>query len=79
VLDSNSPKLDDIFRAVLELPAGTDVSGTRQESEAGWDSLAHAVLIGAIESEFNLQIDAADSLELNSYEAVSRFLEQRGL
>jgi len=71
-------KLKDILRAVLELPADADVSAAGQGVTAAWDSLAHAVLIGAVESEFGLQIDAADSLELTSYEALARYLEAQG-
>jgi acyl carrier protein len=79
VRETNAARLDEIFRTVLELPAGAAVRATRQEAAAAWDSLAHVLLVGAIESEFELQIDAADSLELSSYDAISRFLEQRGL
>jgi acyl carrier protein len=71
--------LDAIIRAVLELPADTVVARVRQEATPSWDSLAHAVMVGAIESEFGLQIDAADSLELTSYETIESFLTERGL
>ena len=77
--DTTRPKLDDILRAVLELPPGTDVTGARHGTTAQWDSLAHVLIVGAIESEFGLQIDAADSLELTSYDAIVLFLEGRGL
>ena len=78
MLDTTVSKLDDVFRAVLELPAGAVVSGARQETEAGWDSLAHVLIVSAIESEFGLEIDAADSLDLTSYEAMASYLESRG-
>jgi acyl carrier protein len=39
--------------------------------------LAHVTLIGAIESEFNITIDIADSLELTSFEAIIVYLEER--
>ncbi len=79
MLDATGPRLTAIFRAVLELPQGAEVSALRQATAPGWDSLAHVVLVGAIESEFNMSIDAADSLDLTSYEAVRLFLEARGL
>jgi len=72
-------KLDEVLRAVLELPGGTDVAGARQGNTAEWDSLAHVLLVGGIESEFGLEIDAADSLDLTSYDAIVLFLEGRGL
>jgi len=71
-------KLNDIIRAVLELPAGTDVTASRQGLTPGWDSLAHGVLVGAMESEFGLHIDASDSLELTSYEAIAQYLAANG-
>jgi acyl carrier protein len=77
--EASAARLDEVFRTVLELPAGAAVRDTRQESAATWDSLAHVLLVGAIESEFGLQVDAADSLELTSYDAISQFLEERGL
>lgn len=79
MLNATGPRLAAIFRAVLELPQGAEVSALRQATTPGWDSLAHVVLVGAIESEFNMSIDAADSLDLTSYEAVRLFLDARGL
>ena len=75
----SEPKLKEIFRAVLHLPAGSDPSGATQEAEPAWDSLAHALLVSAIESEFGIEIDVADSLELTSYESVTLYLGDRGL
>jgi acyl carrier protein len=79
VQETNAARLDEIFRTVLELPAGADVRATRQEAAAAWDSLAHVLLVGAVESEFGLQIDASDSLDLISYAAVADYLESHGL
>ena len=78
MLETTAQKLDAIIRAVLELPDSADAADVSQEVEPRWDSLAHAVLIGAVESEFGLQIDAAESLELTSRAAIARFLEERG-
>lgn len=76
--EQNVFKLNEIVRAVLELPSGADPTTAGQAVTPAWDSLAHAVLIGAVESEFGLQVDAADSLELTSYEAIARYLEAQG-
>ena len=75
----NRVKLEEIFRAILELPATADVTGVRQGSGHNWDSLAHVSLIAAIESEFNTTIDAADALSITSYQATTTLLDQRGL
>ena len=55
-------KLQAIFRAALV---------------ASWDSLAHAMLMLAIESEFGVAIDAADQIRLTSYPAIRDYLEER--
>lgn len=77
--DSTGAKLIQIFLAILNLPENSDFPALKQESEPAWDSLAHALLTAALESEFGLQIDAAESLELTSYHAVATLLTERGL
>ena len=70
-------QLAEIFRATFDLSEKEEVRGIRQLSFPKWDSLAHVTLIGAIESEFNITIDIADSLELTSFEAIIVYLEER--
>jgi acyl carrier protein len=71
-------KLQEIFRAVFDLPATDDVARVRQVAERKWDSLAHVTLVAAIESEFNVSIDTADTLRMTSYEATRLLLEEMG-
>lgn len=71
-------QLEAIFRAVFDLPDAADVRGIRQLSFPKWDSLAHVTLVGAVESEFGLAIDIADSVELTSFEAILVYLEEHG-
>jgi acyl carrier protein len=70
--------LQEIFRAVFNLAPDADVTTARQLTLPQWDSLAHVTLMGAVESEFGLEIDLVDQLELTSYEAVAAYLEERG-
>lgn len=76
---ATTEKLQDIFRAVFELPAGADVTRLRQISEKKWDSLAHVSLVAAVESEFGLTIDAADAMRMTSFQATQLLLEEKGL
>lgn len=78
MLKPTRSKLEEIFREVFRLPADANVPATQQSSEADWDSLNHVLLMAAVESEFGLEIDAGDSLELTSFDAVARYLEDRG-
>jgi acyl carrier protein len=73
----NEQKLADVFRAVLRLEQGSDVTGVRQLNTPSWDSLAHVSLVAAVESEFGIAIETADSLTLTSYPAVKLYLEER--
>ncbi len=77
-MNERDAKLAEIFRAVFNLPTEADPTAVRQLSEPAWDSLAHVTLVAAVESEFGVTIDAAESLELTSYQAVALHLEERG-
>jgi acyl carrier protein len=72
-------KLQDIFRAVFELPLAADVVSVRQISETKWDSLGHISLVAAIESEFGVALDIADALRMKSFQATQLLLEEKGL
>jgi len=71
-------KLAEVFRAVLGLDPDTDVTDVRQLSTPGWDSLAHVSLVAAIESEFGISIDIADSMALTSFRVATLYLEEQG-
>jgi acyl carrier protein len=80
----NLDRLEKIFREVLSLPAGVDLDQVHQDSdpdvdEASWDSLGHVTLMTALEGEFGITLDTSEMLELTSFEAIRRFLEEKGL
>ena len=69
------PQLEAIFRAVFDLQDGIDVRSVRQVNFPTWDSLAHVTLIAAIENEFGISVDVADSLDITSFDAALAYLE----
>ena len=77
-MESTEQRLQAIFRAVLELPPGSDPSAAAHGQTGTWDSLAHVSLVAAIEAEFDVSIDAGDSMSLTSYEATRKFLADLG-
>ena len=77
--DEAESKLQEIVRATLELPPDADVTGARQLGVESWDSLAHVSLMLAIEGEIAVAIDIADQIQLTSYPAIRRYLEERGV
>jgi acyl carrier protein len=77
--EASTATLQEIFRAVFDLPAGADVTGLRQGDSEKWDSLAHVSLVTGIESEFGLNLDTSDQLEMVSYSAIREMLDRRGV
>jgi len=75
--ESDDTRLRAIFQTVFELPPSRDLTTVRQVSEKNWDSLAHATLVAAIESEFSVSIDIAEALEMTSFEATRLILEEK--
>jgi acyl carrier protein len=79
VLDTRAmEKLQRVFREVFDREDGQDVSTLQQADEPSWDSLMHVSLIAAIESEFDVAIDAADSLAITSFKSAVTVLERQG-
>lgn len=72
-------RLRAVFRAVFELRDDGDAEQQCRQGEGSWDSLGHVSLMLALESEFGVSIDAADSLSLTSYDVVRSYLQERGL
>lgn len=74
-----SSRLQEIFRAVFELPGNFNVTTLDQTNSPRWDSLDHVSLVTAIESEFGISLDAADQFRMTSYGATAILLGEKGL
>ena len=61
--------LERIFRSVLKVPAGEDVSSLSAESH-GWDSVAHLNLILAVEQEFRFMMTPEEASAAISFQAM---------
>jgi acyl carrier protein len=75
MLEINIQKLNQIFSTVLELDESTYLDDLNLEDDETFDSLAHVLLIAAIESEFNISIDASDYEKFTSYSAIKSLLD----
>ena len=73
--ENNIKKLNQIFMTVLELDDEIPLNDLASENFKKWDSLAHVLLIAAIESEFDITIEAADYENFTSYSNVTSILE----
>ena len=67
-------KLEAIFRAVFELPAGSDLTGLQSGTTEAWDSLATVSLVAAIESECGLSLEAEQMLRITSYAETAKLV-----
>ncbi|MGE5505646.1 MAG: acyl carrier protein [Actinomycetota bacterium] len=85
--DGNLAKLNEIFAIVMELDEGRQAEelsrlsfdNWRQVAQDRWDSLAHTSLVAAIESEFGVTIDSAESERMTSFKAIDILLTEKGL
>ena len=73
----NAARLEEVFRVVLDLPEGSDVSNVRRLTTRRWDSLAQVSLVAAIESEFALKLDTADNERLSSFQAAKLLIDEK--
>ena len=67
-------RLRAIFVSVFELPDSADVQRCDRTNTATWDSMAHVTLIFAIEEEFGLNLDPADSMQITSFDSACRYV-----
>ena len=78
MIDSDAAeKLTEIFRLILELPDGADVSEITRVTESRWDSVANVELITAFESEFGVTLGLAEMERLTSYQATLLLLSEK--
>ena len=76
---TDSDRLDGIIRESLELENG-QVTDTAYGVTPAWDSVAHLMLVSAIEEGFRITLDADDVVAMTDYPAIRRTLrEQHGL
>lgn len=64
-----------VIEELLKVPAGTITIDTQIADVEEWDSLAHVMLIGELESRLDISIPLDDAIELTS---VKELLEKAG-
>jgi len=70
-------KLSEIFSVVFDLADNEDPREFRRMTERRWDSLAHASIIAAIESEYSLQLEVKDWERISSFESACILVEEK--
>ena len=76
-MDDVKPKLVECFQIVFPDLKEKDIPGASQETVAEWDSVAAITLVNVIEEQFEIEMDLDQVAELDSFEKVRAYLEQR--
>ena len=66
-----------IFSKIMEVEESSVTDNSSPDNVAGWDSLTHIELISALEEEFSIQISPEDSIDLENFQMLISFLEQK--
>ena len=69
--------LKEIFRFVLQLPDDANVEEVNQNNTPKWDSMAQVSLVAGIEGEFDVQLQLAEAMQITSFEACVKLLEEK--
>lgn len=69
-------KIITMIEKTLNLSEGSLDENTRIEEVEGWDSLAHVLIIGEIESELGISIPLDEAIEITS---VGELFEKAGV
>ncbi len=72
---SNTDKLAQCFRDILELKNTDDVTALAYQQHPSWDSVAHMRLIAALETEFDIMMETDQILDLSDYSKAIKILE----
>ena len=75
---TNFERVRKVVANTLNVSVDSVTMKTSQENLAVWDSLAHVNLVMALEKEFDLELEVEVFMELNSVEAILRYLENAG-
>jgi acyl carrier protein len=72
-------KLQEIMAAALELPTGAIQEDSTKDDIEEWDSLGHVHIMVALEQAFDLYMDVDDFAELDSVQAILKYLESENI
>lgn len=69
-------KIIALMEEIFQVPAGTVTEVTKAEDLEEWDSLAHVMLIDALDSELGISIPLDEAVEISS---VAEIFEKAGV
>ncbi len=72
-------KLSSAFRQALALSSKVDVKAVKYTDLKQWDSVAHLMLVAAVEDAFSVRLDPGEIVEMNSYGKAVTILQKHGV
>lgn len=76
-MDDVKPKLIECFQIVFPDLKEKDIPTASQDTVSDWDSVAAITLVNVIEEQFGVEMDLDHVAELDSFEKVCAYLQQR--
>jgi acyl carrier protein len=76
-MDDIALRLIGCFRMVFPDTPEQNITGLSTGNTAAWDSVAAITLMNVIEDEFHVQLDVEDIAELDSFQRVQDYVQQR--
>jgi acyl carrier protein len=76
---TNDAKLRQVFIDALALSPEVDVESRSYRGIDEWDSVAHMMLVGEIESAFDVMLDTQDVIGMSSYSLAREILKRHGV
>jgi acyl carrier protein len=78
-MSENEQKLRRAFAAGLRLSEADVNEDLKYANSAGWDSIAHMVLIASLDETFDIMLETDDVIDLSSYSKAREILTRYGI
>ena len=78
-MNDGNDRLMRCFASVFPIATRDEIGTKKLDMISGWDSLRGVSLLGVLDEEFGVQLDLSELLELGSFDAVKRYLLERGM
>lgn len=75
----NERRLKAVFSDVLQMPESSISDALAYDTVKSWDSVAHMVLIAALDSTFDIMIDTDDVIDMSTYGKAREILRKYGV
>lgn len=66
-------KIISLIESILKVPAGTVTVQTRAQDLEQWDSLAHVMIIGALEEQLGIEIPLDEAVEIEDVAGILKY------